>query len=92
MPAEQLCLEITESVLLGDAETAARVLSALKALGVRIAVDDFGTGYSSLTYLQRFPLDVLKIDKSFIDGPRRYDGVISRSSRESSTSPTPLAS
>jgi diguanylate cyclase (GGDEF)-like protein len=63
-----LCLEITESVLLDDAQASAKVLEALKAIGVRIAVDDFGTGYSSLIYLKRFPVDVLKIDKSFIDG------------------------
>jgi CheY-like chemotaxis protein len=55
-------------VLLDDADASVKALEALKAIGVHIAVDDFGTGYSSLTYLKRFPLDVLKIDKSFIDG------------------------
>src|SRR5207237_10356711 len=62
-----LTLEITESVLIDDAEAAARTLGQLKELGVRIALDDFGTGYSSLSYLDRFPVDVVKIDKSFID-------------------------
>jgi len=65
-PAGQLELEITESVLLEDAEAAIERLSHLKRLGVRIAVDDFGTGYSSLTYLSQLPVDRLKVDKSLI--------------------------
>ncbi|MGH2867577.1 MAG: putative bifunctional diguanylate cyclase/phosphodiesterase [Solirubrobacteraceae bacterium] len=63
-----LSLEITESVMLADAEGLTEALNALKAIGVRLVLDDFGTGYSSLSYLTRLPLDVLKVDRSFIDG------------------------
>jgi diguanylate cyclase (GGDEF)-like protein len=61
-----LTIEITETTLMGNADETARRLVAIKQLGVRIAIDDFGTGYSSLAYLQRFPVDALKIDRSFI--------------------------
>jgi len=64
---EQLILEITESVLVLKTDESLRALAALKSLGVRLAIDDFGTGYSSLNYLRHFPIDELKIDKSFVD-------------------------
>jgi EAL domain-containing protein (putative c-di-GMP-specific phosphodiesterase class I) len=62
-----LMLEITESVLISDVQLAIKRLSALRKLGVRIALDDFGTGYSSLSYILQLPIDILKIDKRFID-------------------------
>lgn len=64
----EVCLEITETTLMADAEHAMRVLHRLKDLGVRLAIDDFGTGYSSMTYLKNFPVDVVKIDQSFVRG------------------------
>lgn len=71
--AEQLELEVTESVFLGPADEALRALNALREAGCRIALDDFGTGYSSLSYLQLLELDSLKIDKSFIANLARSD-------------------
>lgn len=64
----RLTLELTESAIIADPERAVRVLDGLKALDTSIAMDDFGTGYSSLAYLQRLPIDILKIDRSFITG------------------------
>ncbi len=66
MEPQNLELELTESVLMQDAESAVATLRALKAMGVRLAIDDFGTGYSSFTYLRRFPVDTLKVDQSFV--------------------------
>ncbi|MBA3309245.1 MAG: EAL domain-containing protein [Nocardioidaceae bacterium] len=68
LPASQLCLEITETVLMGDTAATQATLGALHDLGVRVAIDDFGTGYSSLSYLKRFSIDVVKLDQTFIEG------------------------
>jgi diguanylate cyclase (GGDEF)-like protein len=73
LPAPCLTLEITESALTHDAALAQARLEALGALGVRLAVDDFGTGYASLNHLQRFPIDVLKVDRSFVDRVARQE-------------------
>ncbi len=70
---EALTIEVTETTLMRDVEETARRLTAIKALGVKIAIDDFGTGYSSLAHLQRFPVDALKIDRSFISGLSNND-------------------
>jgi EAL domain-containing protein (putative c-di-GMP-specific phosphodiesterase class I) len=67
LPAPRLTLEVTETVLLDDTDVIAAQLARLKGLGVQVALDDFGTGYSSLSHLDRFPVDIVKIDKSFID-------------------------
>ena len=75
-----LVLEITETMLMQERDAAAAALWQLKRLGVRIAIDDFGTGYSSLAYLRRFPIDMLKVAREFIDGIGRdaNDDVITR--------------
>ncbi|MBC7755924.1 MAG: EAL domain-containing protein [Bdellovibrio sp.] len=78
LDAQFLELEITESVLMRDAECSRTILMQLKKMGIKLAVDDFGTGYSSLSYLQRFPIDVLKIDQSFVQNieSAKDDGII----------------
>jgi diguanylate cyclase (GGDEF)-like protein len=68
LPASELVLELTESALLDEGEVTTTAIASLKSHGVRISLDDFGTGYSSLSHLRRFPIDVLKIDRSFVNG------------------------
>ena len=67
IPANKLEIEITESIMIDSAEKALRCIDKVKGMGINIAIDDFGTGYSALSYLNSFPADILKIDKSFID-------------------------
>ena len=67
LPASRLELEITETALLGNVDQAHRTLSRLRDMGVRISLDDFGTGYSSLSYLHQFPINRIKIDRSFVE-------------------------
>ena len=62
----RLCIEITESAVLDEVESAIATLNALRDIGIRLAIDDFGTGYSSLSYLRRLPVDIVKIDRSFV--------------------------
>ena len=67
LPADRLCIEITETTLMRDLSKIAERLTTLRERGVRVAVDDFGTGYSSLSYLSKLPVDVLKVDRSFVE-------------------------
>ncbi|EWC42583.1 putative bifunctional diguanylate cyclase/phosphodiesterase [Stutzerimonas stutzeri] len=75
LPATQVELEITETLFLGDDTRAVTILAEFKALGFRLAMDDFGTGYSSLSYLRRFPLDIIKIDRSLVTGLEQEEEV-----------------
>ncbi|HEY7133632.1 MAG TPA: EAL domain-containing protein [Acidimicrobiia bacterium] len=73
LPPDALQLELTESLLMENPDMASEVLGGLRRIGVKLAIDDFGTGYSSLAYLRRFPVDIVKIDRSFVDGLDRDD-------------------
>jgi diguanylate cyclase (GGDEF)-like protein/PAS domain S-box-containing protein len=76
LPPSALVLEITESVMMADTDLAVRRLEELKSVGVLLAMDDFGTGYSSLSYLSRFPVDILKMDRSFLSPEHEESGLI----------------
>ncbi len=74
LPASTLFLEVTEDILIGDADAAVKTLHSLKSLGVRLKIDDFGSGYSSLNYLHRYPFDTVKIDRTFIANLESTEG------------------
>jgi EAL domain-containing protein (putative c-di-GMP-specific phosphodiesterase class I)/GGDEF domain-containing protein len=84
LPPERLCLEVTETTIMHDTRDALRTMQRLKALGVHLAVDDFGTGYSSLAYLKTFPIDAVKVDRSFVAGlpDERFDVALVTAIRE----------
>jgi diguanylate cyclase (GGDEF)-like protein/PAS domain S-box-containing protein len=75
LPPSALVLEITETVMMADTDLAVRRLQELKSLGIMLAMDDFGTGYSSLSYLSRFPIDILKMDRSFLASEHEESGL-----------------
>ncbi|HLH29533.1 MAG TPA: EAL domain-containing protein, partial [Acidimicrobiales bacterium] len=73
LPPEALVMEVTESMLMGDTSASIAMLGGIHEMGVGLAIDDFGTGYSSLAQLKRFPVKIVKIDKSFVDGLGTFD-------------------
>jgi EAL domain-containing protein (putative c-di-GMP-specific phosphodiesterase class I) len=81
---DRLCLEVTETTIMHDTRDALRTMQRLKALGIHLAVDDFGTGYSSLAYLKTFPIDAVKVDRSFVAGlpDERFDVALVTAIRE----------
>jgi EAL domain-containing protein (putative c-di-GMP-specific phosphodiesterase class I) len=84
LPPDRLCLEVTETTIMHDTDEALRTMQKLKALGIQLAVDDFGTGYSSLAYLKTFPIDAVKVDRSFVAGlpDERFDVALVTAVRE----------